>query len=149
MITHTDAVIVPGWSGAGYIILDPITGEGAYKIGGGQNGEFLRTIATKTLFAVGLWKSFAASHPVVAKALSGSVGLVAATISKAVKIIERCNSPAAIAAILLMLLTWNMMFLGLNIALAASGVGAGLLFVVGLLEGFLEKAVFNRLTESC
>ena len=41
VITHTDAVSVPGWSGAGYIILDPVTGDGAYKIGGGQNGAFI------------------------------------------------------------------------------------------------------------
>jgi hypothetical protein len=40
VITHTDAVTVPGWRGAGYIILDPVTGEGAYKIGGGQNGGY-------------------------------------------------------------------------------------------------------------
>ena len=33
--THTDAISVPGWSGAGYIIMDPETGIGAYKIGGG------------------------------------------------------------------------------------------------------------------
>jgi len=38
VITHTDAVSVPGYSGAGYIILDPITGDGAYKIAGGENG---------------------------------------------------------------------------------------------------------------
>ena len=38
VITHTDPVSVPGYSGAGYIILDPVTGEGAYKIGGGANG---------------------------------------------------------------------------------------------------------------
>jgi hypothetical protein len=37
--THTDAVSVPGWSGAGYLILDPVTGDGAYKIGGGMNGS--------------------------------------------------------------------------------------------------------------
>ncbi|MEW8000741.1 MAG: transglutaminase domain-containing protein [Candidatus Thiodiazotropha endolucinida] len=36
--THTNAVSVPGWSGAGYIILDPDTGEGTYKIAGGKNG---------------------------------------------------------------------------------------------------------------
>ena len=41
VITHTDAVSVPGWSGAGYIIFDPQTGDGAYKIGGGQNGGLL------------------------------------------------------------------------------------------------------------
>jgi hypothetical protein len=38
VITHTDAVSVPGWSGAGYIITDPDTGAGAYKIAGGGNG---------------------------------------------------------------------------------------------------------------
>jgi hypothetical protein len=38
VITHTDSISVPGWSGAGYIVLDPITGEGAYKISGGVNG---------------------------------------------------------------------------------------------------------------
>jgi hypothetical protein len=38
VITHTDAIEVPGWQGAGYIILDPQTGDGAYKISGGGNG---------------------------------------------------------------------------------------------------------------
>jgi hypothetical protein len=38
VITHTDAISVPGWTGAGYIILDPQTGDGSYKIGGGANG---------------------------------------------------------------------------------------------------------------
>ncbi len=43
MITHTDAVSVPGWTGAGYIIIDPETetetetGDGAYLISGGGN----------------------------------------------------------------------------------------------------------------
>jgi hypothetical protein len=41
VITHTDAVSVPNWSGAGYIITDPDTGAGAYKISGGGNGGFL------------------------------------------------------------------------------------------------------------
>jgi heme/copper-type cytochrome/quinol oxidase subunit 4 len=41
VITHTDAVSVPGWSGAGYIIIDPDTGAGAYKISGGANGGYL------------------------------------------------------------------------------------------------------------
>ena len=40
VITHTDAVSVPGWTGAGYIILDPVAGDGAYKIAGGANGGY-------------------------------------------------------------------------------------------------------------
>lgn len=38
VITHTNEVNIAGWSGAGYIILDPETGDGAYKISGGLNG---------------------------------------------------------------------------------------------------------------
>jgi len=49
-ITINDAVSVPGWSGAGHIIFDPQTGDGAYKIGGGANGGYL----TMFSFALGL-----------------------------------------------------------------------------------------------
>jgi hypothetical protein len=38
VVTHTDAVSVPGWTGAGYIITDPVKGDGAYRIAGGGNG---------------------------------------------------------------------------------------------------------------
>jgi len=37
--THTDKVSIPGgWSGFGYIITDPVLGDGVYKISGGKNG---------------------------------------------------------------------------------------------------------------
>ena len=49
VITHTDNVSVPGWTGAGYIITDADTGAGAFKISGGGNGGFLR-IAGEFLF---------------------------------------------------------------------------------------------------
>lgn len=47
VIAHTDRIAVPGWTGEGYILLDPDTGEGAYKITGGANGGgvFWLTIA--------------------------------------------------------------------------------------------------------
>lgn len=41
VVTHTSPISLNGWTGAGYIILDPETGEGAYKISGGSNGGFL------------------------------------------------------------------------------------------------------------
>jgi hypothetical protein len=37
--THTDDISVLGWTGAGYVIIDPQSGIGAYKIGGGENGS--------------------------------------------------------------------------------------------------------------
>lgn len=46
IIAHTDPVSIPGWSGAGYVIFDPISGGGAYKITGGRNGGFQLVIDT-------------------------------------------------------------------------------------------------------
>jgi len=42
--THEQPLNVNGWVGAGYIILDPDTGAGAYKIAGGNNGGFVDAI---------------------------------------------------------------------------------------------------------
>ncbi len=41
VIAHTDRISVPGWTGEGYILFDPVTGDGAYKITGGVNGGFV------------------------------------------------------------------------------------------------------------
>lgn len=41
VVVHTDPVSVPGWSGAGYLVFDPVTGDGAYLISGGANGGFI------------------------------------------------------------------------------------------------------------
>ena len=51
--THTNNVSVPGWNGAGYIIIDPKTGDGAYLISGGANGGFALIAIGSTL----LWAS--------------------------------------------------------------------------------------------
>jgi hypothetical protein len=40
VIAHTDQLTVPGFRGSGYVITDPVTGEGVYKISGGKNGAF-------------------------------------------------------------------------------------------------------------
>ncbi len=54
--THTDAVSVPGWTGAGYIIMNPATGIGAYKIGGGMNGGgMFNVIAIVVVGAIALF----------------------------------------------------------------------------------------------
>lgn len=41
VIIHSDPVNASGFGGAGYIIFDPVTGDGAYLISGGSNGFFI------------------------------------------------------------------------------------------------------------
>lgn len=52
-VLHTGAISIPGWSGSGYVIFDPVTGSGAYKITGGQNGGVQQVADGITLAAAG------------------------------------------------------------------------------------------------
>jgi hypothetical protein len=54
VITPTGSVSVPGWTGAGYVISDPNTGSGAWKIAGGQNGAWLKFTMLGTGFLVAI-----------------------------------------------------------------------------------------------
>jgi len=46
IIVHEREVSVPGWSGTGYMVIDPVTGDGAYLISGGGNGGFLQELSS-------------------------------------------------------------------------------------------------------
>jgi transglutaminase-like putative cysteine protease len=57
-IIHSTPVTAGKWRGSGYVLYDPVTGEGAYKISGGANGSFT-DIATDpasviSIFAAGV-----------------------------------------------------------------------------------------------
>lgn len=52
VIAHENPVSVPGYSGAGYIIFDPQTGDGAYRISGGANSGAQNDSATDLIGSV-------------------------------------------------------------------------------------------------
>lgn len=49
---HAAPITTSGWTGHGYIISDPETGAGAYKISGGGNGGYIFLQAGLALFAL-------------------------------------------------------------------------------------------------
>ncbi|MCX7088773.1 MAG: hypothetical protein NTV00_12065 [Methylococcales bacterium] len=62
VITHTDAVSVPGWTGAGYIIIDPDTGSEAYKIASGANGAWFSLVAhSASSLSMLKWQTYGAT----------------------------------------------------------------------------------------
>ena len=69
VVAHTDRISVPGWTGEGYILFDPVTGDGAYKITGGGNGGYL-AIFTIIILTVALLA--------IAISLGGVVGAILA-----------------------------------------------------------------------
>ena len=78
---HTDPVSIPGWGGAGYTVLNPITGSGAYLISGGQSGGLLiATAALGTALLVG-GVFILATSVVVSTLLIGLIALIVGGIS--------------------------------------------------------------------
>ncbi|MFY0699690.1 MAG: transglutaminase domain-containing protein [Bermanella sp.] len=69
--THEQRLNYNGWIGEGYIILDPETGAGAYKIAGGGNGGLLAFLGFALVFAI-------FTVVIIAGVLTGGVGLFAA-----------------------------------------------------------------------
>ncbi len=67
-------ITVGGWTGVGYIIADPDTGAGAYRISGGENGGMLTGgdllvagLALEYIAILGFWANFMAlfSYPII------------------------------------------------------------------------------------
>jgi hypothetical protein len=50
VIVHENPINESGWTGTGYIIFDPATGSGAFKISGGANGAFLSGLSFGVVF---------------------------------------------------------------------------------------------------
>ena len=50
VITHANLIQIPHYKGAGYVILDPETGAGAYKISGGKNGGALGDTSDEVMY---------------------------------------------------------------------------------------------------
>jgi len=59
VLTHTDNVSVPGWSGSGYAIIDPLTGSNAYMISGGANGGFILIMTGLFMMAIFIFAAIA------------------------------------------------------------------------------------------
>jgi transglutaminase-like putative cysteine protease len=133
VLTHTDAVSVPGWTGAGYILFDPKTGDGAFKIGGGQNGG-----AYKLGVAIGI------SFGVLAAGLLWSLAYPPlASIFAALLVVLVSQLIAAFIAVDLVLGykgDWCLgagLITGLEIGLAIFGVSAGTYVEAVIMEALL------------
>ena len=77
---HERPITESGWTGAGYTVIDPSTGAGAYTIEGGANGGALNfeALGSALMVALGMLAIFAALIPlffVLAYLLGGVIAL--------------------------------------------------------------------------
>lgn len=129
--THTDNLTVNGWTGAGYVIFDPVVGDGAYKISGGLNGGLIKTIA-EGLDKVINWlstieKLFNKTGPasIIKKAIS-KVKRIVKNVKAVADIALACNPGFALLGIVLYLIqAWIMIKLALALMGAVTVISAG------------------------
>ena len=139
VITHTDLVSVPGYAGAGYIVFDPVSGDGSYKIGGGGNGsksDFQDDLQSLLILVSSI-------SAIIGAGLYGLILDIVNTFITAVDVLMNCPNPAAkfIAFLAVGLFIGS---LGPSIALAAGGrrlIGA----VISVAAGYSFSLYINDL----
>lgn len=128
VITHTDAIQVPGWSGAGYIIVDNETGSGAYKISGGTNGGYnvLQEAQAQIL------KFMSISSAILSIAGKAALSILLDIISTILNIYDAIIHCSSLAA---------KIYASLAIAFLAVSIGSGIAIGLALGSAFLGSLV--------
>jgi hypothetical protein len=123
---HEREVSVPGWTGTGYMVTDPVNGDGAYMISGGGNGGWLETGISVVLDVISLIKPFAKFSPV----LTGVLGVLTSIVSN-LEDLSRCWVEGGFlnyALIALFMLTVVMFVVYMTMLLIVAGPAIGLIF---------------------
>lgn len=155
VITHTDAVSVPGWSGAGYIILDPETGDGVYKIESGLNGAFALILPIVTqwfgvqvAFQAAFVEAVAGPQKPVTKLFAGIANKFAAFgfFIGVMDIAASCNEAGARAII--GIVTAVTLLIAGGLLLASLTLGPFAMFFVSQLAGIIMSQLTDYLKAS-
>lgn len=155
VITHTNNIQVPGWSGAGYVILDADTFAGSYKISGGGNGgfklpelDFDKLLFTVANFVNELGKLLADLFDILAVLADsgGWIGRLFSGILKVlttafdvIKLIKDCSDSENFATAL-----WAFGFINVFIVFATSIGGLAIGGLAGVIAGIVLGALISR-----
>jgi hypothetical protein len=142
--THEKSLNFNGWIGEGYIILDPQTGAGAYKIAGGGNGGILKKLnkwLTKGMFFAGSLLSLQESN-YVARTIIKSLGVLVSTIFDLITIWSKCSGNIGVYLSLFAILS----SLAIAVALFFATGGAAI-FLIGMMIPILQSYVVKKLSK--
>jgi hypothetical protein len=132
---HQSEITANGWTGSGYIILDPESGAGAYKISGGANGGEL----IEGIFNALLSFFFYLTDLAKASLLKDGIDFL----NNAYDLLTTCSGAAlALAIYALVALT----AIGYIFAALTSGLAV---FAIGLVMGWFVTAIVSDIAEIC
>jgi hypothetical protein len=123
---HEAPVNVGSWTGTGYILTDPETGAGAYRISGGANGGWtdIAGLITPVLTFWKTWDVAAWGNQVTkfSKAL-GVIGSMIGVLSFAAETFDKCNNLANKILIMGMMMAFFAIITSVTTAFAANPLG--------------------------
>ncbi|MEJ2572353.1 MAG: transglutaminase-like domain-containing protein [Gammaproteobacteria bacterium] len=152
---HQSDITFNGWTGTGYIILDPETGAGAYKIGGGSNGGDLEgaQFGVKMAgIAVSLQSILVALAGPAAKLFGDMLSSFFKTISLIFNLLTLSKKCPFAAVVGLLLLEAMVIFVITEIVEEVATAGAGTVALVGLdvaLNEAADKLVLKPMNSVC
>ena len=129
VITHTDQISVPGWTGEGYIITDPETGAGAYKISGGGNGGFINAAI---LYLLSIWDAIASFALNNYSTVKGITLDLLVGIFKTFDALENCGKSPAGGILAFLIASFTIVSIGTGVVFVIAFTG-----LIGAIAGFL------------
>ena len=130
-----------GWNGVGYLIIDPSTGAGAYKISGGSNGGFLKSLKSKAVSFLNLVKN----NPAVKKTVYGALAVLLVGV---IVMFDKCSgSNLAIAITMLVVSTIMLSIIAYAISTLTAGIGTS--FIIPVLIGMYGSAFSSGIKRLC
>ena len=132
---HQAPITQSSWKGSGYIITDPATGAGAYKISGGANGGWLTLLTFASAAILSLAVGFLALYIAVWLFVLLAVLTTALFIAAVVEGFDRTTYADSINVI------GALMFLPIFGLFGAAGVVAGVIVAIVLLLTLLYKTI--------
>lgn len=131
VVAHTDRISVPGWTGEGYILFDPATGSGAYKITGGSNGGYLALALSILLAWIALFPAGAvAVHFFPLSIFIFTLVVTVLTFANVLNSLQGCGGSIGVG-------------MALIASLLAALPGEGATVIRALLEGFILEEGFT------
>jgi hypothetical protein len=134
---HQSKINFAGFTGSGYIITDPETGAGAYKVSGGANGSFMTLVS-------GLLGQLAGFASLVSPLVS-FVADAARTVLEVIQIFEHCDAPfgAWLAGLVIAFFIGSLLLSAIITILIAGPIG----LVVAALASALFGGIMGLVTE--
>jgi len=163
--THTSNASVPGWSGVGYIVVNPKTGDGGYYISGGENGAFAKLESSLGDFStiVSVLNDLSSIFIGISSQLAGYFNHLA-TLFDIWTTYDECGGKYALDHVSILIFTTIlsaiiMTIISLSLGISLGGIIIASLFIqrvialmqimIGLIGGVLAGQVVRRNNENC